>query len=226
MDLNQGARKYSYYSTFTTEMFLGAKELLKSMPTFYNRVYFSSKYSEALWDGEKEEMFANVTLLTEEENIASLRQIIKNNFLYIGDWDSIKYTNGIDYGFSFIAGNIKYILLPFSEIDGGFMIRSYDVDAGDCYETRIASERQRFISSTMKENGELIRIADFNLEYMTANNTVTQKAEKKAGPQLVTYTKGSGGYALVNLIAIMLLGLVSVATVYASYYIVSSGLPH
>ena len=43
--MNQPPKKYSYYISFDTQIFLSAKELLKSMPTFYNRVYFSIKYA-------------------------------------------------------------------------------------------------------------------------------------------------------------------------------------
>lgn len=223
MNLNQGAKKYSYYVSFTTQMFLGAKELLKSMPTFYNKIYFSTKYANALWSGDKEETFQNVTILTENANIETLRQIIKNNFLYIGDWDSAKFTDKADYGFSFIGGNIKYILMPFTETETGYLVRSYDADTGNCYETNYSCNKEYFLSSTMKENGEFVRICDFNLEYMTDANTSVVKAEKKAGPQLVTYD-GNRGYALINTIAIMLITLLGIATVYASYYIISTGL--
>lgn len=222
-NLNQGVKKYSYYVSFTTQMFLGAKELLKSMPTFYNQIYFSTKYASALWSGDKEETFQNVTILAPYENVATLRQIIKNNFLYIGDWDSQKFTDKADYGFSFIGGNIKYILLPFTETESGYLVRSYDVDTGNCYETNYDCDKQYFLSSSMKENGEIVRICDFNLEYMTDANTKVEKAPKKAGPQMVTYT-GNRGYALINTVAIMLITLLSIATVYASYFIISTGL--
>lgn len=222
----QGVKKYSYYLSFSTQIFLGAKELLKSMPAFYNKVYFSTKYARALWSGDMEETFTNVTLLTEQANIATLRQIIKTNFLYIGEWDSIKYTeNGNEFGFSFIAGNIKYVLMPFVEIETGYVIRSYDVDTGKCYETILNRDKQNFLSSSIKENGDIIRTCDFNLEYMTDANTRVTLAQKKAQIQnMATFTASSGGYAFVNLIAILLIGVLGVATVYLSYYLVSSGL--
>lgn len=201
----------SYYVNFTTQMFLGAKELLKSMPTFYNRVYFSSKYANALWSGEKEEVFTNVTLLTEENNIEQLRQIIKNNFLYIGDWDSQKFTDKADYGFSFIGGNIKYILMPFKEIEDGYRVRSYDVDTGDCYETHFSCDKKYFLDSSIKDNGEFVRTADFNLEYITDANTVKERAPRKSQPQMVTYD--NRGYTATNMYLLLLIAILSVATV-------------
>lgn len=221
MNLNQGVKKYSYYVSFTTTMFLGAKELLKSMPTFYNKIYFSTKYAGALWSGDKEETFESITILTENENINALRQIIKNNFLYIGDWDSTKFTDKADYGFSFIGGNIKYILMPFMEVEDGYIVRSYDADSANCYETHYACDKKYFLDTSMKNNGEMVRICDFNLEYMTDANTTVTKAEKKAGPQMVTY-QGNSGHALINMLAIMLISLLSIATVYASYHIIST----
>lgn len=217
----KNVKKYSYYTTFTTSIFLGAKELLKSMPAFYNKVYFSIKFAKALWGSDTEEAFNNVTLLADAKDLAILRQIIKTNFLYISDWDSTKFTDKGDYGFSFIAGNIKYIILPFTEFDEGYMIRSYDVDTGNCYDTKITCDKELFLDATMNSSGEIIRIADFSLEYMTDANTTVEKAPKKAQQQaMATYTPQSG-YAFVNLIAILLLSIVSAATVYISYYIVS-----
>lgn len=222
--MNQPPKKYSYYISFDTQIFLSAKELLKSMPTFYNRVYFSIKYARAIWSGDIEDTFTNVTLLTESANMASLRQIIKNNFLYINEWDSGRYTDKADYGFSFIAGNVKFVLMPFDEIEEGYYVRSYDVDTGNCYDTRLSCDKKYFLSTSVNDTGEIIRICDFNLEYMTDSNTKVERAPKKAEQQqMVTFTPNSG-YAFINLIAVMLLTIVSVATVYISYYIVSTGL--
>lgn len=215
--MNQDNKNKSYYLNFTTEMFLGAKELLKSMPTFYNRIYFSSKYASALWSGDKEETFANVTILTEEANISSLRQIIKNNFLYIGDWDSLRFTDGKDFGFSFIAGNIKYILMPFSETAEGYTIKSYDVDTGDCYTTDMVVDKKYFLDVSMKENGEFVRTCDFNLEYITASNSKKERAAKKAQPQLVSYD-ANRGYALTNMYLILLILLLSIFFVYVAFF--------
>lgn len=209
------ANNRSYYARFDTQILLGAKELLKSMPTFYNKVYFSTKYAGALWSGSNNETFTNVTLLTEGDNIEQLRQIIKNNFLYIGDWDSKKFTDKADYGFSFIGGNIKYILMPFYETQEGYMIRSYDADTGDCYETNVNVDKKFFLDVSMKENGEFVRICDFNLEYMTDANTKRERAPKKDGPELIVYN--SNGHAAINLIVIMLITLLGIATVYATY---------
>ncbi len=217
MQMNQENKNKSYYLNFTTQMFLGAKELLKSMPTFYNRIYFSTKFASALWSGDKEEIFPNVTILTEEANIASLRQIIKNNFLYIGEWDSLRFTDGQDFGFSFIAGNIKYILLPFSETAEGYTIKSYDVDTGDCYTTNMVVDKKFFLDVSMKENGEFVRTCDFNLEYINSENTKKEKAAKKAQPQLVSIDTNRG-YALTNMYLILLIVLISIFFVYVAYF--------
>lgn len=214
--MNQGNKKYSYYVNFTTEMFLAAKELLKSMPAFYNKVYFSSKFASALWSGDKEEMYTNVTLLIEAENMETIRKIIKANFLYIGDWDSIKFTEKGDYGFSFIAGNIKYIVLSFAETENGYHIRSYDADTGDCYDTDMIVDKKFFLDVSMKENGEFIRTCDFNLEYINDQNSKKFRAEKKALPQMVTINT-NGGYAMTNMYLIMLITLASMLMVWLAY---------
>lgn len=223
-----GANNKSYYLNFDTQMFLGAKELLKSMPTFYNKIYFSSKYANALWSGDKEEYFSNVTILTESANIETLRQIIKNNFLYINEWDSKRYTDKGDYGFSFIGGNIKYILMPFIETQDGYIIRSYDVDTGDCYETTVNVDKKYFLDVSMKENGEFVRTCDFNLEYINDLNTKKERAPKKAGPELVMYNatsaSGNHGSVAINMIVIMLITVLGIAAVYATYNLLNLGI--
>ncbi len=212
----------AYYKTFNTEIFLGAKELLKSMPAFFNKIYFSTKYANSLWDGEKEEIFENVTVLTEEANINQLRQIIKSNFLYIGDWDSLKYTDNKEYGFTFIGGNVRFIVLPFREVEDGYIVKSYDAETGDCYETHYRCDKQYFLDSSLKDNGEFVRIADFNLEYMTNENTKKERAIKKAQPQLVTYD--NSGYALSNMYLILIITALSVATVVLTGYLFTKGI--
>lgn len=207
--------KYAYYATFPTDILLAAKELLKSMPAFYNNVYFSTKYANALWNGESDDIFANVTILTEAEKADKLRNIIKSNFLYINDWDSIRNTNGEDYGFSFIAGHVKYILLTFREIPEGYVVRSYDVDKGDCYETTISVDKKYFLDVSMRENGEFVRICDFNLEYINNNNTKKFRAQKKAEPEMIIYKKE--GYALTNMYLLFLLAVICILVVWVAY---------
>lgn len=212
----------AYYSSFDTQMLLGAKELLKSMPAFYNKIYFSTKYASALWSGNKNETFTNVTILTENENIETLRNIIKNNFLYLGNWDSKRFTDKADYGFSFIGGNIKYILMPFIETETGYIVRSYDVDKGDCYETALSVDKKYFLDVSMKDNGEFVRICDFNLEYINEGNTKIERAPKKSGPELVMYD--SKGHIAINTIIIMLVTLLGIAAVYATYNMLIQGI--
>ncbi len=207
--------KYAYYATFPADVLLAAKEILKSMPAFYNNIYFSTKYANALWNGESDDVFANVTILTEEEKIGKLRSIIKSNFLYLSDWDSLKNTNGEEYGFSFIAGHVKYILLTFREIPEGYVIRSYDVDHGDCYETTISVDKKYFLDVSMRENGDIVRICDFNLEYINNNNSKKFRAQKKAEPEMIIYKRE--GYATTNMYLIMILALTCLLVVWVAY---------
>jgi hypothetical protein len=217
--LNNGNNKNAYYVNFNTAIFLGAKELLKSMPTFFNRVYFSSKYANALWSGDKEEYFSNITLLTEEANIEMLRNIIKNNFLYIKKWDSVVFTDKGDYGFSFVAGNVKFILLTFRETPEGYVIKSYDANTGDCYETNVSVDKKYFLDVSMKENGEIVRTCDFNLEYINDSNTKVERAPKKMGPTMVTFSPNSG-HALTNLYIVLSVMLLCVVAVMFAYYLI------
>ncbi len=222
-----GEKNKTYYLNFDTQIFLGAKELLKSMPTLYNRIYFSSKYANALWSGDKQEEFSNVTILTESENMETLRQIIKNNALYIGEWDSKRYTNGKDYGLSFIGGNIKYILLAFEETNDGYIVRSYDADAGDCCETTITSDKKFFLDTSIKENGEIVKTCDFNLEDMNDSNTKKERAPLK-GPTLVSYNTTSisnkTGSIAINMVIIILISIAGIMTVYTTYNLLILGI--
>lgn len=181
--------KNSYYLDFTTEQLLASRELLKSMPVLFNRIYFCKKYANALWSGETEEHFSCIDLLCQESDIASLRQIIKNNFLYIPDWDSIKNTNNEDYGFSFILGNVKHTIIPFRETDEGYEIRSYDSDTGTCLKTNLVTDKKFFLDTSINENGELVRTCAFNIEDITNENTTKEIAEKKETPPMAFYDK-------------------------------------
>lgn len=179
--------KNSYYLDLTSTQFLTGKELLKSMPVFYNRIYFCQKYANVLWSGKTEEHFSSIDLLCKEEDIVSLRQLIKNNFLYISDWDSIKFTGAGDFGFSFIAGNIKYIVMPFKETKTGYEIRSYNVDTGICFRTNLNTDKNFFLDTSVNENGELVRTCAFNIEDINNENTEKKLAEKKEKPQTAIY---------------------------------------
>lgn len=208
----------AYYPHFNTEILVGAKELLKSMPALYNRVYFSTKYVDALLNENNDEEFINVTILTEMENVEMMRNIIKTNFLYINDWDSKTSTEGEEYGFSFIAGNVKYVLLPFKETETGYTIRSFDVDTGDCYETNLNTEKKYFLNVTIRENGDFMRTADFNLEYINENNTVKFRATKKGRPEMIV-VEDKKGYALTNMYTLFVIAILCVFVVWLTSYL-------
>lgn len=207
--------KNAYYLNFDTTQFLGAKELLKSMPFFYNKVYFCMKYGNALWSGEKEEHFSNIAMICKEEDIAQLRQIIKNNFLHIAGWDSIKFTEQFDYGFSFIGGNIKFILMPFKELDNGYRIRSYDVDTGMCYETTLEKNKEFFLDTSINSQGEIVRTCDFNMEEISDSNSVKKIAEKKIQPEMAVYN--NGGYTRKNIILGLIIFILALLIVFIAY---------
>lgn len=211
--------KNTYYLDFTTTQFLAGKELLKSMPVFYNRVYFCKKYANALWSGEKEEHFSNIALIANEVDINSLRQIVKNNFLHIANWDSLKYTEKDDYGFSFIAGNIKFIIMPFKETETGYEIKSYETDSGACITTKLEVNKQFFLDSSVNENGEFVRTCDFNLEDINEQNSTKFIAERKVQPQMAVYDSSSG-YALARIEYFVAFILISCIVIWIAYMIV------
>ena len=186
------------------------------MPAFYNGIYFSTKYANALWNGESEDVFSNITILTEQENVEKLRNIIKSNFLYLSEWDSVRFTNGDDYGFSFIVGNIKFILMGFKETADGYIVRSYDVDQGDCYETHLVVDKKYFLDVSIRENGDIVRVCDFNLEYINNGNSKKFRAEKKAGPEMLVY-KNNSGYALANMYLYMIVLALCIIVVLFAY---------
>lgn len=208
----------AYYSHFDTSILIAAKELLKSMPALYTRIYFSTKYVNALLNEDTGEEFINVTVLTEMENVNMLRNIIKTNSLYIYEWDSLKYSEGEEFGFSFIAGNVKYVLLPFTETETGYHIRSYDVDTNDCYETNLNVDKKYFKNVSILDNGDFIRTADFNLEYINESNSVKFKAAKKEGPELIV-VEDKKGYALMNMYILGLIAIMSIFVVWLTAYL-------
>ena len=207
--------KNAYYLDFTAEKLLAGKELLKSMPMFFNRVYFCKKYTNALWNGESDAHFSNIALLASEDDMNRLRGIIKNNFLYLSNWDSINNTTKGDFGFSFIAGNIKYIIMTYDEIEDGYIIKSYNVDNGACTTTNLKVDKSFFLDSSINANGEFVRTCAFNIEDIDESNSTSFIAEKKIEPEMAIYD--NKGYALSTahyLLAFMILVLVLTWVVY------------
>ena len=201
--------KNAYYLDFTIEKFLAGKELLKSMPMFFNRIYFCKKYANALWSGEATEHFSNIAVLANEDDINSIRGIIKNNFLYISDWDSLNCTTKGDFGFSFIAGNLKYIVMTYDERETGYVVKSYDADSGKCTTTTLETDKKFFLDSSINANGEFVRTCAFNIEDINESNSESFIAEKKKEPEMAIYE--NKGYALSTvhyLLAFMILILV------------------
>ena len=214
LDMEKKLSKNTYYLDFTTEQLIGGKELLKSMPMFYNRVYFCKKYANALWNGSEGEHFADITMIAREEDIPNLRQIIKNNFLYISGWDSVKFSEEGDYGFSFIGGNLKYVVIPFKETENGYNIKSYDVNTGMCYDTLLNVNKQFFLDSSINARGEFVRTCDFNPEDRNDTNTKSKMAAKKAQPQMAVY---NGGFALSKAPYVILVALLCLIVLWAVY---------
>lgn len=214
--MNDKVNKYAYYLNFPVEKFLAGKELLKSMPVFFNRVYFCKKYANLLWNGDSDDIFSDITIYAKKEDIKQLRQIIKNNFLYLQDWDSIKFTDKDDYGFVFIAGNIKYNVFPFEEIDDGYIMYSYEPEEGKCTKTTLLNaDKKFFLDASINDRGEFVRTVAFNLEDINEKNSESFIAEKKTLPQMALYDKrGSVGTSALNIIGFMILALVIVWVVY------------
>ena len=208
-------QKNAYYTSFDNEKFIGAKELLKRMPIFYNKVYFASNHANTLWSNDREETFSNITLLCKKEDITSLRQIIKNNFLYINDFDSLKYGE-TDFGFSFIGANILFIVAPFEEIEQGYIIRSFDYINDMCSETTLNTNKETFLVSSINELGEIIKICDFKLADMTETNTKKIPIKRKQEPEMIVYDKK--GYAMTNAISLISITLVCLALVFVITY--------
>ena len=213
-------KKNAYYTVFSASQFLGAKEIIKSMPVFYNRVYFSSKYINILYSEETDETFENITLLADIADAPSLRQIIKNNFLYVSEWDSINYTeNNKDYGFSFLAANIKFILMLFEKTEEGYTIYSYDAVTGNCFTTKLSSQLEKFMQTTITNEGEIIRTCDFSVEYMNEKNTQYFLAPRKDTSNIAVI-ESSGGFTKVNaLIFIIIIVMCVLAVILAINFV-------
>jgi len=186
------------------------------MPIFYNKVYFSSNHANALWANDREESFKNITLLCKNEDITTLRQIIKNNFLYINDFDSLKYTE-TDYGFSFIGANLLFIVAPFEELEDGYLIRSFDYIASACSETRVKADKELFLVSTVNDVGEIVKICDFKLEDINETNTKKTLIKKDQEPEMIVYDKK--GYAITNAISLISIALVCFLLVFVITYL-------
>lgn len=212
-------QKNEYYLNFNAEQLLASKEVLKSMPIFYNKVYFSKKYVACLWSGATNDAFSDITLMCKSSDITQIRQIIKNNFLYLPDWDSKNFIETGDYGFSFILGNIKYNVVPFEETNDGYHIMSYDVLDGKCNDTNIKSDKKFFLDSSINENGEIVRSCEFNLEDRKEDNTKSFIAPKKVQVQMGVYGDNRG-YAMANTYYIVLLGIMCALTIWMTYFVI------
>ena len=212
--------KNSYYTVFSASQFLGAKEIIKSMPVFYNRVYFSSKYANILYSNETDETFENVTLLADIADVRNLRQIIKNNFLYISTWDSLTYTDDKDYGFSFLAANIMFILILFERTDDGYTIYSYDAITGNCFTTKVHGKLEKFMQTIVTEQGEIIRTCDFGIEYMSEENTTYFLAPKKDKSNIAVIEENAGFIKTNSIVLITIVALCIFAIVFA-YFLVN-----
>ena len=184
--------KYAYYLDFTTSELLAGKEILKKMPIVFNNVYFCKKYANALWSGEKEEHFKDITMICNANVISNIRQIIRSNFLYIQGWDSLKYAGNDDYGFSFIAGNIKFTVMPFIETKDGYVIKSYDTETTDCRTTTLNTDKKFFLDASMNDNGEFVRTCAFNIEDMNDENTEKKLPPKKETLKYAVYEDNKG----------------------------------
>jgi len=207
--------KNTYYLNFSLNQLLAGKELLKSMPMFFNRVYFCKKYANALWNGADDKTYNDVSLLCNQTDIMSLRQIIKNNFLYLSNWDSLKFQEHGDYGFSFIGGNLKFVVIPFKEVEDGYEIKSYDVDSGTCYDTKLVTDKRFFLDTSLSEQGEFVKTCQFDPEDMNDENTIKKIAEKKQ-IQVAQYN-ANRGYALANAQYILVFMILSVVIVWLVY---------
>ena len=101
-----------------------------------------------------------------------------NNFLHIQDFDSLKYGNE-DYGFSFIGGNILFIVLPFEEIPEGYLVRGFEYQTDTCFETNVKVDKEVFLVSSINELGEIVKLCDFKLEDRNDSNTKKTQVLKK-----------------------------------------------
>ena len=208
----------TYYLDLTLQQFLAGKELLKSMPLFFNTVYFCKKYANALWNGMTNEVYHDIAMIIKKSDIDRARQVIKNNGLHISNWDSLKYTSKGDFGFSFIAGNIKYIVMPFEEIESGYMIYSYDVNTMECTTTTINANKNLFLDVSVTENAEFVRTCDFNIEDINESNSSKFVAEKKQ-PAMAVYNSNSGKVNMNIPIFLIVIGL-SALTVYIALTVI------
>ena len=208
--------KNAYYLTITSSQFLSGKELLKSMPMFYNKVYFTRPYANTIWNGESNDTFANITMICNIEDMELLRNIIRNNFLYIRGWDSLAF-NSEDYGFSFIGGNIKYVLIGYIETETGYVIKSYDADTGMCYDTELKNvDKNFFLDVSMSERNEIVRTCQFDIADINEENTKKHLAEKKVQPAMAHY---DSGFAIADTKALMAIALLASVVTWCTYII-------
>lgn len=209
----------SYYLRFGINELLSSREILKSMPVVYNNLYYTTEYATALWDGEGDATFENVIVLCDVSLIDKIRQIIRNNFLYVPKWDSIRFTDNEDYGFTFIVGRVKYILGTFSKTNKGYHIKLFDVNTGICTDTDLPDNNDSFLNSSLNDSGEFIRTCQFDVKYMTDENTKKKYARKK--DELEVATVDTKGYAMVNAILLTVIAAASIVAVVLAYYAVA-----
>ena len=147
-----------YYKNVSSDNLLSAKEILKSMPRFYHKIYFSASLIDAM-SGETN-TYENVYIFAKEKDMDFLRNEIKKNYLYHEGLDSKSFKD-TDYGFSFAIGYMKYVLgVIYSDEDYTY-IKLFDSKNKEGI-TKKYENNFNLVYSFKNENNDKIRICDIN----------------------------------------------------------------
>ena len=151
----------------SSEELVGAKEILKSMPDFYKKVYFPSLYIEEISKHDYK-LHESILVLAKRRDLNYLRGYLQKMFIYREDLDSLNYKEE-DYGFSFIINNIKFVVGAIVNKEEKIIIKMFDTNEkeGIIYDY---SNPTDLLDSFTSEVEERIKICNLDMEDFNKNS--------------------------------------------------------
>lgn len=151
----------------SSEELVGAKEVLKSMPDFYKKVYFPSLYIDEI-SNQDHKMHDSILVLAKRRDLNYLRGYLQRMFIYKKELDSLEYKEE-DYGFSFIINNIKYVVGSIVNKEEKIIIKLFDTNDKEGIIYDYSNPTDLFDSFT-SEVEERIKICNLDMEDFNKNS--------------------------------------------------------
>ena len=151
----------------SSEELVGAKEVLKSMPDFYKKVYFPSLYIDEITSSDSK-IHDSILVLAKRRDLNFLRGYLQRVFLYRKELDSLEYKEE-DFGFSFIINNIKFVVGAIVNNEDKLTIKLFDTKEkeGILYDYK---NPVSLLDSITNELDEKIKICNIDMEDFDKNS--------------------------------------------------------